>query len=173
MQIATSTDVTYRCPTGCDASGVQGIVRASPPLDVNSTYAYWLVCTHFAGTSIVAERDGILVGFVSAYLDPRRPDVVFVWQVAVAESARGLGVGRGMLHQLLARPSCEGARYLETTVGPSNAASRRLFRALARDCDAPIETVATVDKTTFGGDPHEDEQLLRIGPIAGRRQGGT
>jgi L-2,4-diaminobutyric acid acetyltransferase len=168
----TTMTVTYRRPTRLDAARVHALVRASPPLDVNSAYAYLLVCTHFSETSVVAEQNDRLLGFVSAYLEPANPGVVFIWQVAVAPRARGLGVGRRLLREVLARPSCAHARFLETTITPSNDASWRLFRALAREYDARCEPVATFSGAEVGGDDHEDEQLLRIGPLTAPPQGG-
>jgi L-2,4-diaminobutyric acid acetyltransferase len=170
--VNAATSVIFRRPTRLDASRMHALVRASPPLDENSTYAYLLVCTHFSDTSVVAELDDRLLGFVSAYLEPAAPGVVFIWQVAVAPSARGLGVGRRLLREVLARPSCAHARFLETTITPSNDASWRLFRALARELGTRCESVATFSGAEVGGEAHEDEQLLRIGPLAGDRQGG-
>jgi L-2,4-diaminobutyric acid acetyltransferase len=167
------TSVIYRRPTRLDAVRMRALVRASPPLDVNSTYAYLLVCTHFSDTSVVAERDDQLLGFVSAYLEPADPGVVFIWQVAVAPPARGLGVGRRLLREVLARPMCAATRFLEATTTPSNDASWRLFRALAREHDTRCEIVATFGGAELGGGDHQDEQLLRIGPLAADRQGGT
>lgn len=149
------------------------LVRDSPPLDVNSTYAYLLVCTHFPETSVVAAAGDRLVGFVSAYPVPSRPDTLFVWQVAVAAAARGQGLGRRMLHDVLARPASAHVQYIETTITPSNDASWRLFRAVARDHGAATETIDHFRGAEVGGATHEDEQLLRIGPLARRQQGGS
>jgi L-2,4-diaminobutyric acid acetyltransferase len=132
-----------------------------------------LVCTHFPDTSVVAEADGQLLGFVSGYLVPARPDTMFVWQVAVAEAARGRGLGRRMLNDVLGRPACAEVRFLNTTVTPSNVASWALFRAVARDHDAECSTVDTFRGAEVGGSDHEDEQLLRIGPLTGPKQGGS
>ncbi len=158
------TAVSFRPPRPPDGRHVSALVRACPPLDVNSTYAYLLVCSHFAGTSVVAERGGDLIGFVSAYRRPDDPEVIFVWQVAVAAAARGQGLASRMLDEILARPGCCGVRHLETTITPSNGPSWRLFRALARGRGARCDRAAGFDREALGGD-HEDEQLVRIGPL--------
>lgn len=36
-------------------------------LDINSTYTYLLMATDFAGTTIVADRDGDLCGLITGY----------------------------------------------------------------------------------------------------------
>ncbi len=142
-----------------------GLVRACPPLDANSAYAYLLLAEHFPDTCILAEDDEGLSGLVTGYLPPNRPDTLFVWQVAVAGRARGLGLGRRMLHALIERPELAEIHYIETTVGPGNAASRRLFAGLAHSLRASIVEAAFFDAALFGAGDHEAEPLLRIGPF--------
>lgn len=179
MTVATDTDramaaavISYqlRPPRRSDGPAIHALIAACPPLDVNSVYAYLLQCEHFAGTGVVAECDGRLDGFISAYLRPGRPDVLFVWQVAVHARARGHGLGARMLEAILARPACAQVQYLETTVGPDNAASRAMFGGVARRLDAGIEESELFPASLFGeGQAHEDERLLRIGPFAAGR----
>lgn len=155
-------------PTVRDGPSVHALIAACKPLDLNSTYAYLLLCEHFAGTCVIARQDGRTVGFVSAYRPPERPEVIFVWQVAVAAEARGQGLARRMLAELLERPAVRGCRYLETTVTPSNAPSTRLFRGLARELRAGLEEGTLFQEEDFGAERHEAETLFRVGPIPGR-----
>jgi L-2,4-diaminobutyric acid acetyltransferase len=125
-----------------------------------------LVCTHFQDTSVVAEADDQVMGLVSGYLDPKQPDTLFVWQVAVDASLRGQGVALRMLKSLLERPSLRHVRFIETTISPSNAASQNLFKRLASQLHAEITDRPYFDKSLFGGEAHEDEYLYRIGPFS-------
>jgi L-2,4-diaminobutyric acid acetyltransferase len=97
---------------------------------------------------------------------PDRPDTLFVWQVAVHTRARGHRLGRAMLRELLRRKGLEHVRYLETTVGPDNQASRRSFAGLASELGAHVSEQPFFDRQLFGGADHDDEMLLRIGPFA-------
>ncbi|HEY9266146.1 MAG TPA: diaminobutyrate acetyltransferase, partial [Mycobacterium sp.] len=103
------------------------LVAETEVLDLNSTYAYLLLATDFADTSVVAERDGELCGLITGYHPPSRPEVLFVWQVAVAESARGSGLAGAMLDTLTRRVREDRHGHpvtVEATVAPSNSASR-------------------------------------------------
>lgn len=162
-----SAGVVIGAPRVCDGAAIHQLVEACKPLDLNSTYAYLLLCEHFAETCVRAEREGRTVGFISAYCPPRRDEVVFVWQVAVAEEMRGQGLARTMLEHLLARPALHACRYLETTVSPSNEPSRRLFRGLARGLGARITERVLFGEEDFGESHHECETLIRIGPFTG------
>ena len=164
--------VSYRSPRQSDAVSIHALVKASPPLDANSTYAYLLVCTHFADTSLVADTEDGIAGFVSAYLEPANPTVLFVWQVAVSSRVRGQGVGLGMLRWLLDREACCHVCYLETTITQSNEASMRMFRRLAGSLHVPHNVRPRFSCEDLGGS-HEEEHLVRIGPLSPRVGGGA
>lgn len=123
-----------------------------------------LLCAHHASTCVVAEAGGALSGWTSAYRLPQQPDTVFVWQLAVAPSARGHGLALRMLEHLLARPALEGCRMLETTVSPSNRASRRVFDLLAQRLDAATAESSFFTQDCFDDQHHEPEMLIRVGP---------
>lgn len=158
--------MNLRAPTGADGPALHQLVAACPPLDLNSRYLYLLLGEHFAATCILAEDAAGVAGMVSGYRPPARPGVLFVWQVAVHPRARRQALGQRMLHALLARPALADVRAIETTVGPGNQPSRRMFRALAESLQAPLLETALFDVDLFGsGGTHEAEPLLRIGPI--------
>lgn len=156
--------ITMRQPTAADGAAVRALVEACGTLEPNTTYAYLLLCTHFADTCVVAERDGELVGMVLAYRPPTRPTSVFVWQVGVHDSARGQGLGGRLLEATVAAPGCEGVTHLEATVAPSNTASQRLFEGFARRASVPCDVTTGFTAADFGAG-HEAEPLYRIGPL--------
>jgi L-2,4-diaminobutyric acid acetyltransferase len=162
------SDIDFRAPRVGDAAAVWRLAGRCGSLDQNSPYAYLLVCTHFAATSVVAVRDGEVVAFAAAYRPPTEPGALFVWQVAVDEGVRRRGVGRAVLQALLERPASADARHLEATVTPSNQASQRLFRSLASDNRAPCHVSLMFPPSAFPAGRHEAKLLFRIGPLPRR-----
>ncbi len=146
------------------------LVADTGVLDLNSTYTYLLMATDFAATSIVADRDGDLRGLITGYHPPTRPEVLFVWQVAVADAARATGLASTMLDTLVrrVRRSRHGHPVtVEATVAPGNAASRAFFGSFAHRHGVPmIEEPCFAAEHLDVNQNHEDEPLLRIGPIA-------
>ncbi|VGO22060.1 L-2,4-diaminobutyric acid acetyltransferase [Pontiella sulfatireligans] len=154
----------YR-PESIDGFEVHRLVESSPPLDPNSVYCNLLQCTHFDGTSICAKLDGQLVGFVSGYLIPSRPNTLFIWQVVVAERGRGQGLAGRMLDALLEHPECGEVEYIETTITPSNTASQALFKKFGATHGAEPSITEGFDRKLHFKDHHESEELWRIGPF--------
>jgi len=140
------------------------LVRDSGVLDVNSVYAYLLICRDFAETSVVVRSGGDLAGMITGYIPPARPDTLFIWQVAVRDSMRGRGIAGRMLDHLLERKAAT-IRFLETTVSPSNSASERMFAKLARRYGVPIEAAEGFPESLFPEGSHEAEPRLVLGPF--------
>lgn len=160
-----SSTFLFREPGTADGASLHQLIQACPPLDLNSPYAYLLLCAHHARSCVVAESGNGLAGFVSAYRLPEAPDTVFVWQVAVAPAARGQDLARRMLEHLLQRPALADCRWLETTVTPSNKPSRRVFAGLAERHGLRREEREFFSSEHFGHQGHEPEMLIRMGPL--------
>jgi diaminobutyrate acetyltransferase len=163
MIISTTEDREFEvgAPRRGDGLAMWGIAHAAGGLDVNSAYAYVLWVRDFSTTTSVVREAGEVVAYCIAYLRPDAPETLFIWQVAVAPTHRGLHLGRAMFDDLVART---GATAMEATVTPGNDASWRLFRGFAAACNASV----TVGDLFVSGDfpaGHDDEQLLRIEPL--------
>jgi L-2,4-diaminobutyric acid acetyltransferase len=157
--------IQLRPPTVDDAVPVRQLALTGGTLEVNPTYAYASSFRHFASTCVVAQGSGPQpLGFVLGYPVAPAADRVFVWQVGVAQRARGEGLATRMLESLLARPDNRRLRWLEATVTPSNLASQALFQGLARRLGTRCEVAAGFSSAQLGGD-HEPETLYRIGAI--------
>ncbi|WBU54100.1 diaminobutyrate acetyltransferase [Paracoccus sp. SCSIO 75233] len=147
----TPDTLTFRKPESEDGSNIWELIKSCKPLDENSMYCNLIQCDHFADTCILAERNGVAVGWISGYLLPDAPDTLFVWQVAVSEEARGLGLAGRMLDKLLSRDDMAGVLHLKTTITRDNDASWGLFRSLAERHNARL-----TDEPHFRKDDHFD-----------------
>ncbi|WP_270165131.1 diaminobutyrate acetyltransferase [Paenibacillus sp. SYP-B4298] len=163
------SQLILRKPRKQDGAAVWELIDRAGTLDLNSIYCYMLLCDLYRDTCIVAERDGRLLGFVSALRPPQKAHHLFIWQVAVDPSRRGQGLGTAMVTRLLEQVrKQQDVRYIEATISPSNTASRRLFEAVARS----YGSVCSYDgergypEGLFpSSQPHEAEPLVTIGPI--------
>lgn len=159
------TEFHFRKPDKNDGAAVWELIKGTGVLDLNSSYSYLMWCELFSETSIVAEREGNTVGFISGFIHPDNPNTLFIWQVAVNESERGRGLGTKMLYQLLNRTFCEEVSYVEATVSPSNTPSQHLFKGLAMKLETNCLINDYFSADDFPREGHEDELLFKIGPI--------
>lgn len=165
METKEAGRLSFRAPLAQDGPGMYALVDRCKPLDLNSRYCYIILGDHFASSCVVAELDGEVAAMITAYVPPERRDTLFVWQVAVDARLRGRGVAKQMVRHLLQRRNLKGIRFVEATVNPSNDASRSLFRALSRECGCHYEESLIYPADMFGDGDHEQENLLRVGPI--------
>lgn len=123
----------------------------------------------------MAETSFGLVGFVSAYRIPDKPETLFIWQVAVSKLARGQGLAYQMIKEILKRINSQAITHaqithpkithIETSITQDNAASWAMFTSLARQLNAKIETRILFDENIHFKGSHPSEHLLRIGPV--------
>lgn len=158
--------MNIRKPHEGDGAGIWSIVRNSGKLDLNSAYAYLMMGKYFYNTCAVAEIGQQLVGFVTGFRHPEKPETWFVWQIAVEAEARGKGLARKLLEHVLNRPENADIRYIEATVSPSNQPSRSLFFGIARDHGLTCRITEGFQTHSFPEEGvHEEEQLFQIGPL--------
>jgi L-2,4-diaminobutyric acid acetyltransferase len=157
------SDLNFRSPLAEDGMAVNELIGRCPPLDTNSSYCNLLQCSDFSDTSIVAVTpDNEVVGFISGYLPPQRPETLFVWQVALDEKWRGKGLARQMLSDLFERQT--NVSHLETTISPGNTASEHLFKRFFASQNMMVEKTVRFSQKTHFANKHPDEVLYRGGP---------
>lgn len=151
-----------RTPEVTDGARMHNFVQTHGGLELNSAYAYLLICERFSHCCLVAEAGEHLAGFVLGVTSPARPDVLFIWQIGVDPLYRKHGLGASMLETLLDRTR---PRFLEAHVAQGNAPSEALFRSLGRKHAAPIAVSAGYLSGWFP-EGHAQEHLFCIGPFA-------
>ncbi len=154
--------VTFRKPIREDGAEIWELIRSCKPLDENSMYANLLQSDHFRDTCVVAELDGAIVGWISAYLMPQDAECVFVWQVAVSPDARGIGLGTRMLGALMRREETSDAKRMQTTITLDNDASWALFRKFAEKSGADLSSEAHFTRDTHFQGEHATEHMVTI-----------
>ncbi len=157
--------VVLASPCATDGADVHALIAKCAPLDRNSMYANLLQCSHFQATCVTARRDGVLIGWVSGYLLPDDPNSYFLWQVAVDESARGEGLPKRMIVEVLSRTACADVRQLKTSITRNNQASWGLFSSVARHLKADMRDEVMFEKDKHFDGHHDTEHLVTIGPF--------
>lgn len=158
---------SFEVPQKRDGREVFDFINACPPLDVNSRYAYFLLCDHFANTSLICrniDKSEEIAGFIGGYRKPTEPETLFVWQIAVDEKCRGHRLSHMMLDRLLQVQNPVPIKTIEATYTPSNKASFHFFQSFAKDKNAQVEIDAYLSEEDFDAPKtgHEAERRIRI-----------
>lgn len=158
-------ETQFRKPELSDGESIYFLAQSCPPLEINSIYSYLLVCSHFDQTSAVCEFNDEIVGFTSGYIHPYRDDTLFIWQIAVKNTMRGMGIAKEMLLNILKRKKLGNVTHIEATVTSDNESSRYLFTGLANQLDVPVREETYFGQDVFQESNHLEEFLIRIGPF--------
>ena len=157
--------LNVRKPQIKDGNPIYKLVCECDKLDINSLYSYLLICAHFGETSAITELNDEIVGYISGYVNPNKENVLFIWQIAVKPSMRCNGIASMMINNIIEREELHNIKFIETTVTPSNKASNALFQKLAVSLKTEFEKMQFFPYDLFGKSGHEEELLLRIGPL--------
>jgi predicted GNAT superfamily acetyltransferase len=132
-----SDGVTVRSATPGDFDPIVAVVDDwwGRPISHNLSR---LFLDHFAGTSLVAELDGTLVGFLIGFLSPDQPTHAYVHFVGVNPESRRTGLARH-LYELFFDIARAGHRtVVHAITAPVNTRSIAFHSALGFECSAPV-----------------------------------
>lgn len=159
--------IVLRKPEDIDGFDVHSLIASCPPLDTNSMYCNLLQCAHFSNTSVLAvdESTQEVMGFISGYIKPADSNTLFIWQVAVSEKARGQGLAKKMLLNIVNRNAQNQLSYIETTITDNNPGSWALFESVTKELQTELTRSEYFTKELHFQGAHDTENLVRIGPF--------
>jgi ribosomal protein S18 acetylase RimI-like enzyme len=97
-----------------------------------------LFLDHFYGTSLVAEDDGALAGFLVGFCSPGQPHEAYIHYVAVDPGHRGGGLGRRIYEEFLGRAIRSGCSVARAITSPGNQGSIAFHRRMGFDVAGPV-----------------------------------
>ncbi|MEU2791718.1 GNAT family N-acetyltransferase [Streptomyces sp. NPDC007100] len=139
--------------------------RAAVPQDFDSVVAvvddWWgraacrdltrVFVNHFYDTSLIAERDGELAGFVIGFLSPSVPEEAYIHFTGVAPAWRRSGLGRFLYDRFFDMARANGRTVVKAITSPQNDRSIAFHSALGFTPSAPIADYdgPSLDRVTF------------------------
>lgn len=127
-----------RTATPADVPALLDLVRHTGTLDLHTPYTYWALA--HAGVILVAERDGVLVGLLTAMRAPEG-SVMLLWQVGLRESERGTGLSQRLLDAFLDEARALGVGAVTLTIAEDNLASQGMMQRFATRHGLVLERV--------------------------------
>ena len=97
-----------------------------------------LFLDHFHRTSLVAEQDGDLAGFVVGFLSPSLPDRAYLHFVGVSPTHRWHGLGRQLYERFFELAAAEGRTVVSAVTSPVNTGSIAFHRRMGFTASDPV-----------------------------------
>lgn len=164
IEVYSKQNIQIKNPDSDYGYQISELIKNSPPLDLNSTYLYFIQSHYFNKTCAIAVNEiDRVIGFVSGFQDPRKKDTLFIWQVAISKDARGNGLASKLIHFILQEHPY--MQFIETTITKDNTSSISLFNKISQELNTNIIEEPFLDKTKHFLNQHDSENLFRIGPF--------
>jgi L-2,4-diaminobutyric acid acetyltransferase len=152
--------ITLRRAGEADLGRIRSFVAGSPPLDLHTPYTYWVLLHWFSDYCFIAEEEEELAGFLTAL--PVPDSGIFIWQIGVAHSFRGQGVGTRLLKAAADEARKRRAGWICFSIENGNAASLGLFRSFALSTGQNLEEMCGLELPAGTGGTFKDETLYGI-----------
>ena len=114
------------------------------------------------GVALIAEEDGDAVGFIFCVLGDRGRQTAHVTDIYVRPEARGRGVGRALLAELVEPAREAGLAHVSLEVLVRNADARRLYERLGF---TPVDVFMVAPLGAFGERVGSDERPASYGSL--------
>jgi ribosomal protein S18 acetylase RimI-like enzyme len=106
-----------------------------------------LFLDHFHRTSLVAEHEGALAGFVVGFGSPSLPDEAYIHFLGVAPALRRLGVARTLYERFFELARADGRTWVRAVTSPVNETSIAFHRRMGFDAAFPTVITGPVEDT--------------------------
>ena len=116
----------------------------------------------FSETSVLAELDGKLLGWVSAYILPYDPQTLFIWTVEVVKVERNPELSSLMLGYLMRQEPCAGVTRVQTVISCDEDRPWTLFRRFARWQHSRMDIQPYFTQALTPHKRHENDNMVTI-----------
>lgn len=137
-------DLDIRTCTPDDLHQVSQFVESCPPLERHTGFTYWVTFNFWGDTCFVAADGDEIVGYASGVGAGRSPELIYIWQVGVAERYRGNGLSQLLISKVVEAARGKGFRRANVSIAPDNEASLTAFRRVAAALGSDLEASGEV-----------------------------
>ncbi len=158
-----SQQVTLRPCISSDVEAVVRFVESCPPLDLHSSFTYWVILEYWGEMCFVASDNERMVGYVSAIGSGRDNRTFYIWQIGVSSDFRSVGLAQRLISAVVDAARRRGYREMQVSIAPDNDLSLRAFQRFALSLGNPLKRCGEVSLEDGGSPVREDLYALDIG----------
>lgn len=113
-----------------DFLSVHQFTAGCPPMENYPEHVYKIILRYFGDYCFIAENEGQITGFVMGIVPQSFPGTFFLWEVGVAPSYQGQGIGGKLVREVETELRKKGFNRIELTIDPVNIPSQKLFEKM-------------------------------------------
>jgi L-2,4-diaminobutyric acid acetyltransferase len=132
------------------------------PLGVHTGYTYWVMFHHFNESCFVIQDGGNIIGYVSGMKSQSHSDVFFLWQIGVAEEARGKGYSYLLLEKIFEAAKRMNCKKMQFSLEDLDGASFKSFSGFARKHNREMISVGKAKYPHSVRESWEEDTLFEI-----------
>ena len=157
-----SAEIHLRPTEATDGLAVYKLAKSSVELESTPCSSFYSLCGDFSHTSIVAEINGRIIGFVGGYRPPERENTLVVKTVVVDQEVRKMGLASEMLSDLVSRLSTVGVVTLEAIAKSSSEVAAALFNGYAEKHSVEVSKVDYLTSEQLDGGDAEVKYIIKL-----------
>lgn len=109
---------------------VHRFTSGCPPLENYPEHLYKIILRYFGDYCFIAEKKEQIIGFAMGIVPQSFPHTYFLWQVGIAPSYQGKGIGGKLVRVIENEIKKKGITRIEVTIDPVNSTSQKLFEKM-------------------------------------------
>lgn len=109
---------------------VHQFTSGCPPMENYPEHVYKIILRYFGDYCFIAENEGQIIGFAMGIVPQSFPGTFFLWEVGVAPSCQGQGIGGILVREVENELRKKGFNRIELTIDPVNIPSQKLFEKM-------------------------------------------
>ncbi len=113
-----------------DFLSVHQFTAGCPPMENYPEHVYKIILRYFGDYCFIAENEGQIIGFAMGIVPQSFPGTFFLWEVGVAPSYQGQGIGGKLVREVETELRKKGFNRIELTIDPVNIPSQKLFEKM-------------------------------------------
>jgi len=113
-----------------DFLSVHQFTAGCPPLENYPEHVYKIILRYFGDYCFIAEENSQIIGFAMGIIPQTFPGTYFLWDIGVAQSYQGQGIGGKLVREVENELRKLGFKRIEVTIDPVNLPSRKLFEKM-------------------------------------------
>jgi L-2,4-diaminobutyric acid acetyltransferase len=113
-----------------DFISVHRFTAGCPPMENYPEHVYKIILRYFGDYCFIAEENRQIIGFAMGIVTQSFPGTFFLWEIGVASSYRGLGIGGNLVREVENELRKLEFKRIEVTIDPFNLPSQKLFEKI-------------------------------------------